>query len=335
VYLHSRWIGAARHSGRVSFLPILQQVGGRLGFESASDADLLYAGLPKSVLQAGKSPSQNPVETDIGVLFLGEANYPKRLLDLPKPPPVLWLRGNRCLLDSSGLAVVGARSCTPYGKSIAGQLGQMEAVARGVLISGAARGIDTCAHRGAMKVGRTIAVLGAGLNAVLSGSKKRLLDEILDAGGLVLSEFPLDDPPSRWTFPQRNRVVAALGRATVVVEAASRSGAKITAGFARDLGREVFAIPGRIDAPASRGCNELILEGARPLVRLSEAVLERNCVSKGELPLVLRHLQSGPLSSGELSKRTGMNPQSLSEEIGRMELYGLLKRKPGGRFGLS
>jgi DNA processing protein len=333
--LHSRWIGAARHSGRVSFLPILQQVGGRLGFESASDADLLCAGLPKSVLQAGKPPSQNPTETDFGMLFLGEANYPKRLLDLPKPPPVLWLRGDRRLLDSSGLAVVGARACTPYGKSIAVQLGQMEAVAQGVLISGGARGIDACAHRGAMKVGRTIAVLGAGLNAALGGSRKRLLDEIVDAGGLVISEFPIADPPSRWTFPQRNRVVAALGRATVVVEAASRSGAKITAGFARDLGREVFAVPGRIDAPASVGCNELILEGARPLVRLSEAVLERNCMSKGELPLVLRHLQSGPLSSGELLKRTGLSSQFISEEIGRMELYGLLKRKPGGRFGLS
>lgn len=335
MYLHSRWIGAARHSGRVSFLPILKRVGGRAGFESASDAELISAGLPKSVLEATGSQSQGQIETETKLLIIGEPGYPKRLLDLAKPPPVLWFRGNGNLLDSLGLAVVGSRSCTPYGKSVALQLGQMEAGAQGVLISGAARGIDACAHRGAMKVGRTIAVLGAGLNAVASRTRKRFLEEILETGGLLLSEFPLSDPPSRWTFPQRNRIVAALGRATVVVEAASRSGAKITADFARDLGREVFAVPGRIDAPASMGCNELILEGARPLIRLSEAVLERTSTRKGELPIVLRHLLSGPLSPSELLTRTGFSSQLLSEEIGRLELHGLLKRKPGGRLGLS
>jgi DNA processing protein len=331
--LHPRWIGAARHSGRVSFGPIFRLIGGARAFASAQESILFEAGLPKSVLLAACAENTELSQGD-SALFLGDPDYPVQLLDLAKPPPVLWARGKTELLKHPGLAVVGSRACTPYGKSVAGQLGQMEAAAGGVLVSGAARGIDSCAHRGAMEAGRTIAVLGAGLDATASFSRTRLIQEIVESGGLVLSEFPLRDPPSRWTFPQRNRVVAALSRATVVVEAASRSGARITAGFARDLGREVFAVPGRIDAPASVGCNELIVEGARPLVRLAEAVLERGSRERGQLPLILRHLQSGPLCLGELATRTGLDVSHLIESIGHFELNGLIERKPGGRFGL-
>jgi DNA processing protein len=331
--LHPRWIGAARHSGRVSFEPIFEKLGGVEYFAAASETALLAAGLPQSVLRASCLLDDRVSQGD-AVLFLGASSYPTPLLDLEKPPPVLWARGNTSLLGQSMLSVVGSRACTPYGKSVAGQLGQMEGAAGGVLVSGAARGIDACAHRGAMETGRTIAILGAGLDAASGPARKRLMREILDCGGLILSEFPLRDPPSRWTFPQRNRLVAALARATVVVEAASRSGARITAGFARDLGREVFAVPGRIDAPASVGCNELIVEGARPLVRLAEAVLERGSRERGQLPLILRHLQSGPLCLGELATRTGLDVPSLSQSIGHFELNGLIERKPGGRIGL-
>jgi DNA processing protein len=330
---HPRWIGAARHSGRVSFEPIFEKLGGVECFASASEKELVAAGLPHSVLKASCWVDEGVNQGDT-VLFLGDPSYPTLLLDLEKPPPVLWARGNTNLLGQSMLSVVGARACTPYGKSVAGQLGQMEGAAGGVLVSGAARGIDACAHRGAMESGRTIAVLGAGLDASSGLARKRLMEEILHCGGLILSEFPRRDPPSRWTFPQRNRIVAALSRATVVVEAASRSGARITAGFARDLGREVFAVPGRIDAPASVGCNELIVEGARPLLRLAEAVLERRSHARGQLPLLLRHLLSGPLGLGELATRTGLDVPSLSESIGYFELSGLVERKPGGRIGL-
>jgi len=191
---HPRWIGAARHSGRVSFEPIFEKLGGVECFASASEKELVAAGLPHSVLKASCWVDEGVNQGDT-VLFLGDPSYPTLLLDLEKPPPVLWARGNTNLLGQSMLSVVGARACTPYGKSVAGQLGQMEGAAGGVLVSGAARGIDACAHRGAMESGRTIAVLGAGLDASSGLARKRLMEEILHCGGLILSEFPRRDHP--------------------------------------------------------------------------------------------------------------------------------------------
>jgi len=334
---HPRWIAAARASGRVSFLPIFEQIGGAHAFPRCSEATLLDAGLPLFVLEScrgGKAQKSLAREAQ-HTLYLGEPGYPQRLLDLPKPPPVLWAHGELGLLEASGLAVVGARACTPYGKRIASQLGRMESASGGVLISGAARGIDAAAHRGALETGRTLAVLGAGLEARAGHARKRFFETILGEGGLILSEFPSHDPPQRWTFPLRNRVVAALSRATVVVEAALRSGARITSGLARDLGREVFAVPGPIDAPASMGCNQLIEEGARPLLRLSDAILDRNRASSSTLPELLRVLLGGPMTLSALSSRTGKALPLLNQEVGHFEICGLVKRMPGGRIGLG
>jgi DNA processing protein len=320
----------------VSFLPIFERVGGAKGFENASDVELLEAGLPLYVLEACRAEHpERPMGPELQHLLLGEPAYPKALLDLHKPPPVLWARGRCALLHTPGLAVVGSRACTPYGKQIAMQLGRMESASQGVLISGAARGIDSAAHRGALESGRTIAILGAGLDAKASFARKKLLNEISAGGGLLLSEFPPSHPPTRWTFPLRNRIIAALSRATVVVEAAARSGARITAGQARDLGREVYAVPGRIDAPASMGCNLLLSEGARVLLRPSEAIWDRSSTARGDLPDLIRHLLGGPLSLGELAIRTGMHAVHLNQEIGQFELDGLLQRIPGGRIALS
>lgn len=335
--LHSRWYAAARFSGRFSFLPLIRKLGGPTGFVQCSDAELIQAGLPEKVLRSIPKQRERTVDRlDSQCLLIGSQDYPAALLDLPMPPPVLWFEGDKDVLSIRGLAVVGARASTPYGQSVAKRLGHLEAASGGVLISGAARGIDRAAHQGAMDSGRNLAVLGCGIRyALCRAQNRRLIRSIVEAGGLVLSEFPPDSHADKWTFPQRNRVVAALSRATVVVEAAKRSGAHITASFARELGRDVFAVPGRIDAPASWGCNHLISHGASPVVRLSDPVWERAWEYRTQLPVPLRALLDGPRRLGELVKSTGIAAVDLQRILDDHVLEGLVRREQGGCYALS
>jgi DNA processing protein len=194
-----------------------------------------------------------------------DARYPRLLATVPSPPP-LHVRGAIEPDDALAIAIVGTRRCTPYGRAVAETLAH-ELAARGVtVVSGLARGIDTAAHRGALAAGgRTIAVLGTGLDVVYPPENRGLLAEI-DRAGAAVSQFPEGAPPHAWHFPLRNRTIAGLALGVVVVEAGERSGALITAGFAADLGREVFAVPGPVTAETSRGPHRLIAEGAK-LVR--------------------------------------------------------------------
>ena len=334
--LHPRWYASARFSGRFSFLPLIRTIGGPSAFAQCSDSELIQAGLPEKMLRSmSKSMGSFTGDGSSQCLLLGAPDYPAALLDLPMPPPVLWFEGDKDLLSTRGLSVVGARASTPYGRRVAQRLGHLEAASGGVLISGAARGIDQSAHQGAMESGRNLAVLGCGMShGFFRAQNRRLLRSIVDSGGLVLSEFPPNTHPEKWTFPLRNRIVAALGRTTVVVEAAERSGARITASFARDLGRDVFAVPGRIDAPASWGCNQLISEGALPVVRLSDPVWERTWEYRTQLPLLLQALLDGPRLFGELVKSTGLAPDALRRVVDDYVLEGLVCQKQGGRYAL-
>ena len=335
VDLHTRWVEAARFSGRYSFSPLLAILGGKEAFEQASGSQLTAAGAPANLIQALLG-AQGHIRPECQFACLGDSNYPVRLLDLPKPPPVVWWNGElQDCLAAEGLAVVGARSCTGYGRGIAHRLGAMEAASGGVLISGAARGIDRAAHQGAQEFGRTLAVLGSGVNASMSFSQRKHLQAILDSGGALLSEFPPDLSANRWTFPQRNRLVAALSRAVVVVEAKARSGARITAGFARDLGRDVYAIPGPLVSSTSVGCHTLIAEGARIVVQLTDPIWERSLHNRSALPPVLKLLLSGSLSYSQLGERTQLTPDSLRALLGRYELAGLVVRLPGARVALA
>ena len=195
-------------------------------------------------------------------LTRAEAAYPSRLAEVPDAPATLHVRGRLLDADALAVAVVGSRRATPYGLEVAETLAA-DLAARGVtIVSGLARGIDSAAHRGALRVGgRTVAVLGSGVDVIYPPENRRLADEIAERGALV-SQFAPGTPPLPQNFPIRNQVIAAMSLAVVVVEAAERSGSLITARLAAELGREVLAVPGRITAPESRGANRLIQDGA-------------------------------------------------------------------------
>ncbi len=208
--------------------------------------------------------------TAVGARFIDsdDAGFPERLRGIE--PTVRWVfvRGTEL---RPGVAVIGSRRATVYGRRIARSIGSLLAASGWSVVSGMAVGIDGEAHRGALAVGgHTTAVLGSGIDIFYPRSHSRLGEEILAAGGTVVSEFPPGTSPEPWRFPARNRIIAGLSEAVVVVEAAERSGALITARLALESGREVLALPGDVERPTSMGCNRLIADGAHPVVSLDE-----------------------------------------------------------------
>ena len=200
---------------------------------------------------------------DLDLLTIQDAGYPNRLRNIYDPPCLLYVRGRLPAFDDeAAVAVVGTRSCTPYGISSAEKLGYGLAAGGAVVVSGLARGVDSAALRGALRAGGTVtAVLGNGLDVVYPPENQYLYEDVAAAGALI-SEYPPGTPPEAKHFPVRNRIMSGLCLGTLVVEAPARSGALITAGTALEQGRDVFAVPGPIDAPASVGCNRLIRDGA-------------------------------------------------------------------------
>lgn len=195
----------------------------------------------------------------------GEEGYPYTLYNIQNPPKELYCIGNCSLLHSYGLAVVGSRKCTEYGKTAAISIGRRLGENHVTVISGMARGIDTHAHRGCLEVGgRTIAVLGCGIDMCYPVQNRRLKEEI-EATGLVVSEYPPGYPASTYTFPQRNRIISGLSQGVVVVEAGLSSGSLITAELGAGQGKEVWAVPGNITSHYSFGCNKLLRDGARAI----------------------------------------------------------------------
>ena len=200
---------------------------------------------------------------DADILTIQDAGYPNRLRNIYDPPCLLYVRGRLPAFDDeASIAVVGTRDCTPYGVSCAEKLGYGLAAGGAVVVSGLARGVDSAALRGALRAGGTVtAVLGNGLDVVYPPENQYLYEDVAAAGALI-SEYPPGTPPEAKHFPVRNRIMSGLCLGTLVVEAPARSGALITAGTALEQGRDVFAVPGPIDAPASVGCNRLIRDGA-------------------------------------------------------------------------
>ena len=200
---------------------------------------------------------------DLDLLTIQDAGYPNRLRNIYDPPCLLYVRGRLPAIDDeASIAVVGTRDCTPYGVSCAEKLGYGLAAGGAVVVSGLARGVDSAALRGALRAGGTVtAVLGNGLDVVYPPENQYLYEDVAAAGALI-SEYPPGTPPEAKHFPVRNRIMSGLCLGTLVVEALARSGALITAGTALEQGRDVFAVPGPIDAPTSVGCNRLIRDGA-------------------------------------------------------------------------
>src|SRR5687768_15191281 len=210
------------------------------------------------------------------VLILDDGSYPSLLREIDDPPPVLYVKGDwQACVEQPGVAVIGSRMCSTYGENASEMLSR-DLASRGItIISGLARGIDSAAHRGAINgKGRTIAVMGTGIDAVYPKENNRLVREILDSGGCIVSQFPLGTPPLKDNFPYRNRIISGLSLGVLIVEASERSGSLITARLAMEQNREVMAVPGNITSANSYGTNYLIKSGAKLVQQWQDVVAE-------------------------------------------------------------
>jgi DNA processing protein len=269
----------------------------------------------------------------------GDPDYPPLLRELHDPPPGLFVRGAGAteLLRQPTVAVVGARACSSYGSQVARLLARELAAAGLVVISGLARGVDGEAHRGALEAGgMTVAVLGCGIDRDYPAAHAQLAARICERG-LVISEYAPGVEPAPWRFPARNRVIAGLAAATVVVEARERSGALITADFALEAGREVFAVPGEITSALSSGTNELVRLGATPLTAASD-VLEALGVEAPEAPArelegnaarVLDVLAGAAACVDDLVRGTGLDAAAVATALAELELAGAVREAEG------
>jgi len=274
------------------------------------------------------------------VITLADSEYPRMLLEIPNPPILLYTSGRLPLLSSPALAVVGSRNATPQGVKNAHSFARAFSDAGLTIVSGMALGVDTAAHRGGLEgLGSTIAVLGAGIDIVYPRRNGALSAEIAVKGTLV-SEFPLGTPPHAGNFPRRNRIISGLARGCLVVEAALDSGSLITARLATDQGREVFAIPGSIHSPLSKGCHALIKQGAK-LVESAQDVLEELGFAMAregeprESPRghdFLEHMGFGPCDIDGLIARSGLTTEAVSAILLELELEGRVASLPGGLY---
>jgi DNA processing protein len=281
------------------------------------------------------------------LLTLADADYPQSLLTSDDPPLLLYAKGNTAILNRPMLAVVGSRNATAQGLRDAGAFARALGDAGLTIVSGLALGIDAAAHRGALATAAgTIAVIGTGADRLYPARNEVLAREIAEKG-VVLSEFPLGTPALGSNFPRRNRIIAGLGLGCLVVEAALRSGSLITARLAAESGREVFAIPGSIHSPLSRGCHQLIRQGAK-LVESAQDILEElrlqapaaaSSTGKGNLVApnddeeqVLAFLGHAPCALDTLSARSGLTPADLLAMLLPMELAGRVAQLPGGLY---
>lgn len=284
------------------------------------------------------------------VLVESDPEYPAALREIYDPPIVLYVQGALQDRDRHGLAVVGSRRSSPYGLETARRLSYQLAGAGLTVVSGGARGIDTAAHQGALSAkGRTVAVLGTGINLVFPPENAELYRKIA-SGGAVMTQFPFNRPADRQSFPIRNRLVAGMTLGTLVVEAPLNSGAMITANFAVEYGRQVFAVPGRIDSPGSKGCHELIKKGAKLCEGVDDVLGEfeylfppsRSARGTGRaevvLPLndqetrLLGFLEDGEKSIDELIRASGLSSSVVSVALLGLELKRLVQPFPGKIF---
>jgi DNA processing protein len=290
---------------------------------------------------------------------LGSAEYPARLATIANPPPLLYIRGELAAQQDNVVALVGSRACTPYGTRAANDIAAGLARAGWIVVSGLARGIDGAAHEGSLAGGApTWAVLAGGLGRIYPPEHADLAARIVAAGGCLVTETPMTVAPQPGMFPARNRVISALSRMVVVVEADVRSGALITVEHANDQGREVGAVPGPVDSRASAGCLELLRTGAT-LIRHADDVLEAIVGLKPvPLPAAAKPAAEAPslfpapepppgpdgparqvwdaiasaLHADEIARATGLSAAELGKLLMQMELKRLIRRLPGNRY---
>jgi DNA processing protein len=268
-----------------------------------------------------------------------DPQFPSRLRAIHDPPVGLFVRGEAplALLDRVSVAIVGARACSPYGTAVATSLGRELAAAGVIVVSGLARGVDGAAHRGALDTGLTIAVLGCGIDRDYPRAHASLAAEIA-RGGLILSEYAPGVEPAPWRFPARNRIVAGLATATVVVEARERSGALITTDLALEEGREVFAVPGEITSQLSHGTNALLRLGATPVTCAADVLTAigvepappRPPATLSGVPAAVHAIVvDGAVSVDEIARRANLSAGEVAAALTTLELLGLVVQADG------
>ncbi|MFO1407648.1 MAG: DNA-processing protein DprA [Steroidobacteraceae bacterium] len=359
------WLVLARapglHAGHLHALPgeAPESVAGLAG---ASGTTLAALGVPPSAIAALRRPDREGLAADERwlsgsgrqLVTWGSPGYPALLAGIPDPPLVLFVDGDADALSLPQLAVVGSRNPTALGRDTAAQFSRHLAAAGLAITSGLALGIDAAAHRGALAAdGRTIAVLGCGLDRIYPAEHKGLAEEIAARGALV-SELPTGTPPLKQHFPRRNRLISGLSVGTLVVEAAIGSGSLITARLAAEQGREVFAIPGSIHNPMARGCHRLIRQGAklvetaddvfaelgallgtldRPTVaEATEAQADSGRALDNEYEILLDALGFEPAGVDALVARTGFDAGAVASMLLILELEGRIAQQPGGLY---
>jgi DNA processing protein len=327
---------------------------------AASPTELQASGLKPSVVEAILNHPKSAADADltwaesegIQILTMDDPRYPPLLAQVSSPPILLFVRGDPEILKDPMLAMVGSRNPTPTGRETTRELASHLAACGLTIVSGLAIGIDGAAHEGALERGRTIAVLGTGPDRIYPAAHRDLGQRIARNGALV-TEYPPGSAPIGRNFPRRNRIISGLSLGTLVTEAALKSGSLITARYASEQGREVFAIPGSIHNPLARGCHALIRDGAK-LVESATDILEElgsllnshicdageaagsptedAVVLDAEHMQLLRSLGHDPVSTDELIGRTGLPAQSISSMLLLLELEGYVSSCPGGRY---
>ncbi len=341
-------IGAARLRALLDYFGDIQ-----IAWQAPLDAlqaSGLSSRLAEAILSTRRSQSLDQVwerilAQGITVLTWEDEDYPRLLKEIDQPPPVLYIRGEILPEDEWAVAVVGTRRVTGYGRQVAVDIGAALVRNGLTVVSGLARGVDAAAHKSALDAGgRTLAVLGSGVDRIYPPEHRRMAEQIITQGAIV-SDYPPGTPPEAANFPPRNRIISGLARALIVVEAGRRSGALITATFAAEQGREVFAVPGNITAPQSKGTNYLVQQGARPLLEVQDvletldmAMVNEQRSARAVLPTdaVEAHIYSvlgpEPVHVDEIRARANMPIEKVSAALVMMELKGMVRQVGGMNY---
>jgi DNA processing protein len=350
------WIGfnLIKGIGAVRMQALIQYFGDLEVAWKAAPIELARAGLGLKVIERiTQAREQVDLEKlwkkieaqNIRILTWEDEAYPQRLKEIDQPPPVLYIRGEYLPDDLFAVAIVGTRRVTPYGRQITEELSAFLAANGITVISGLARGVDAIAHQTTLKSGgRTIGVLGSGVDKIYPPEHRALAERMIERGAIV-SDYAPGTPPDASNFPPRNRIISGLSLAVVVVEAGETSGALITAEFAAEQGREVFAVPGSILAPQSKGTNKLIQNGALPLLSINDLMqaLDLNRVGEHKaarkiIPTdetearLMSVLGDEPLHVDEIRNQAGLPIEKVSATLALMELKGMVRQVGGMNY---
>jgi len=350
------WIGfnLIKGIGAVRMQALIQHFGDLEVAWKASAADLVEAGLGRKVIERVIQAREEVdlvklwerIESQgIKILTWQDESYPGRLKEIDQPPPVLYIRGEYLPDDLFAVAIVGTRRVTAYGRQITEEISSFLAANGITVISGLARGVDAIAHQSTLKAGgRTIAVLGSGVDKIYPPEHRGLAEQMMERGAII-SDYALGTPPDASNFPPRNRIISGLSLAVVVIEAGETSGALITAEFAAEQGREVFAVPGSILAPQSKGTNKLIQRGALPLLSMNDLMQALDLTRVGEqkaarkvIPAdetearLMNVLGSEPLHVDEIRNQAELPIEKVSATLALMELKGMVRQVGGMNY---